>query len=260
MPIKTTILATVIAVSLVNMNAAALVFLDPKADEKEAKKHLGSSLVRHTGERVLMYQGREMNLPAVSVLALARGPYKAWQGALRQALSQKFGIASEADVVAQAQGQAAAEETLRQYPYGPLLGEGFVGFQALGIRTQQPAEYRIHSARYNQVEAISGYSELEVRLADGRKLFGKDCTVIVLRRTDHSREWYRHFQLGIPLPFKHDVAEDLVTSTEIDIVERLKREQGDGRVEYFVPYPGVRGTEYWHDFVRKILHTVDSFQ
>jgi hypothetical protein len=201
-----------------------------------------------------------MNLRAISVLALARGPYKAWQGALRQALSQKFGIASEGEVVAQARGQAAAEETLRQYPYGPLLGEGFVGFQALGIRAQQPAEYRIHSARYNQVEAISGYSELEVRLADGRKLFGKDCTAIVLRRTDHSREWYRHFQLGIPLPFKHDVSEDLVTNTEIDLIDGLVRSLGTAQVEYLVPDPSGRGAEYWHDFFRKILHAVDSFQ
>lgn len=254
------ILATLIIVSFLTMNAAALVYLDPKADEKEAKKHLASSLVRHTGERVLMYEGREMNLPAISVLALARGPYKEWSNALRKVLSQRFGIVSEGEAVARsARDPASADQMLHQYPDGPLLGEGFVGFQALGVRVEQPEEYRIHTARYNQIEAISGYSELEVRLTDGRKLFGKDSTVIVLRRTDHSREWYRHFQLGIPLPFKHDVAEDLVTSTEIDIVDSVKHEQRDGRVEYFVPYPAVEGTDYWHDFLGKILHTVDSF-
>lgn len=259
MPLKTTVLATVIAVSLLNMNPAALVFLDPKADEKEAKKHLASSLVCHSGERILMYQGREMNLRAVSALVLARGPYKAWQNALRNVLSQRFGVASEGEVVAQGQGQAAAEEILAKYPDGPLLGEGFVGFQSLGIRVEQPAEYRIYTKRYNRIEAISGYSELEVRLADGRRLFGKDCTVIVLRRTDHSREWYRHFQLGIPLPFKHDVAEDLVTNTEAELIDGLARSLGGARVEYFVPYPGVMGTDYWHDFVSMILRTVEGF-
>src|SRR5713226_3650610 len=121
MSIKTTILATVI-VSLLNMNITALVFLDPKADEKEAKKHLASSLVRHTGERVLMYQGREMNLHAVSVLALARGPYKEWRDALRKALSQRFGVTSEGELVSHAQDPAAAGTILRQYPERPLLG------------------------------------------------------------------------------------------------------------------------------------------
>ncbi len=185
MPIKTTLLAMVIAVSLLNMNAAALVFLDPKADEKEAKKHLGSSLVRHTGEKVLMYQGQEMNLPVRSVFALAQGSYEQWRSAFRNMLSQKFGIASENEVGTHALDQAAAEEVLRQFPYGPLLGEGFVGFQVLGIRIEHPAEYRIRTAQYNKLEAISGYSELEVRLANGKYLFGKDCSLIVLRRTDH---------------------------------------------------------------------------
>src|SRR3989442_3817174 len=112
MPIKIIVLDTVLAVSLLSMNAAALVFLDPKADEKEAKKHLARSLVRHTGERVLMFEGHELNLPAVSVLALAKGPYKVWQGALRKALLQRFGVASDGEVVAQAQDQAAGEEIL----------------------------------------------------------------------------------------------------------------------------------------------------
>ncbi|WP_447975229.1 hypothetical protein [Nitrospira sp. Kam-Ns4a] len=261
MPIKTTVLATVMAISALNMNVTALVFLDPKADEKGARKHLASSLVRHTGEKVLMEQGNVTDpTSAASVFVLVRSPYKELVRALRMLLSQRFGIASEAEIVTQgAKDPASAAKILYQYPDGPLLGKGFVGLSALGIRIERPVEYRIYTGRYNQLEAISGYSELEVRLADGKQLFGKDCTVIVLRRTDHSREWYRHFQLGIPLPFKHDVAEDLVTSTEINLIEDVARSMGRLRVEYFVPYSGVRGADYWHDFVRTILRTVETF-
>ena len=63
-----------------------------------------------------------------------------------------------------------------------LFGKGFSQFRAIGIRVEHPKEYQLKSRRYNQVKELGGSSELRLRMADGRALFGRDSSLVEIRR------------------------------------------------------------------------------
>jgi hypothetical protein len=98
-----------------------------------------------------------------------------------------------------------------------------------------------------------------VRIADGKALLGKQSSLIVIRRTDHSREWAHFSQLRIPLPFKIYRETFLVTNTEIQVVDNLKRKIENLKLLYFVPSPGYQDRKYWIEFMASIAKAGKEF-
>ncbi|HZS10676.1 MAG TPA: hypothetical protein VFA38_00410, partial [Nitrospirales bacterium] len=86
-----------------------------------------------------------------------------------------------------------------------------------------------------------------------QSLLGRKGTILILGRTDHSKEWLGT-RAGITLPVKKPVSSRLITETEIALVKKIASLSQATDVRFFVPYPGTRGIdEYWKDFVKTIL-------
>ncbi|HEX7767360.1 MAG TPA: hypothetical protein VF443_11640, partial [Nitrospira sp.] len=123
-------------------------------------------------------------------------------------------------------------------PNKPLFGDGFNGFRAIGVPITATREYRIMTKQYNtHVRWWKSYSESEWRLIDGAPLFDKACTVLVVSRTDHSRQW-AWMHPGIPMPFTTIYDTTLVTDKEVALIAALRKQLGQPVVQYFVPSAG----------------------
>jgi hypothetical protein len=68
-------------------------------------------------------------------------------------------------------------------------------------------------------------------------LFGKPFSILVVSRTDYSREW-AWMHPSIPLPFTLMGYTKLVTSREVDVLNTVREKLRQPEVEYFIPYPG----------------------
>lgn len=194
---------------------------------------------------------------AQSVVVLVNAPYEKVLGEFRDVVAQRIGIVAEAEVHERDEGIFPDPEPV---PIGLqrrlLFEKGFVKFREIGIRMKHPKEYQLKSRRYNEVEELSGSSELRLRMADGKALFGKSCTLIVMSRIDYTRQYPRYYD--IPIPPKESMEHDLVTDTEIGLVEDLAARLGSVTPCYFVPYPGGRYKGYWVDFMKEIKEAGSS--
>lgn len=243
-----------------NVDIASGVFFDPKANEKKYKSEvpLADSIPLELGEEILLQTN---GVPATSVVILISEPYEKVRHELVDFLARKVGVASQGEIDIHADREKASSEANEQIGKGwPLFGDGFRALQVLGMRLDPPKEYQIISQRYNQVEKLSGYSQMKLRISDGKQLFNKDFTVIVMRRHDRSREWAAISELRIPLPFKEEVENFLVTSTEIGFLQDYVVAGGDkAKIKYFVPFPGYKDKEYWLDFMTSIQAAAKEF-
>lgn len=250
----------IVLLAFLNLGAMSITYFDPKENEEDFKKEIGgSAILLETGEKIVLYP--QYRLRAISLVTLVGANYERTLKELRDIVSNKYGIAAQGEFSEQQSDlkQSGSQIDEPKWPYGPLLGKGFVEFRKIGVHIERPKEYWIKTKRYNEIEKLSGYSELELRMTNGKAFFGKECTLIAIRRTDHSREWMRHFQLGIPLPFKWPVEEDVVTDSEVRLVEDLIARTGNARAQHFIPYPGYQDEKYWVEFMRGIKETVKDF-
>lgn len=249
----------IVLLALLNLAAMPLTYFDPKENEKEFGEIGGSAILLETGEKLVLYP--QYRFHAISVIVLVGTNYERTLRELLDIVSNKYGIADQGEFREQqdAPKQSKGQIDQLKWPYGPLLGKGFVEFRKIGIRIDQPKEYWIQTKKYNQIEKISGYSELELRMINGKDIFGKECALIAIKRTDHSREWMRHFQFGIPLPFKGPRKDEVVTDSEIRLVEDLISRVGKAKTEYFIPYPGYQDEKYWVEFMNGIKEAANGF-
>jgi hypothetical protein len=257
------------AASTIYTDASSLPYFNPQGDERSwwnyAWMGLGS-IPRELGEKVLRDE-QASALYAVNLVILVNAEYTFVLNELRNVLSDKMGIAREMDGVHGNLGERHPwKKTTRERFDGaawPPLGVGLVAFQSLGMRFDPPIESVLMSRPYNRTEKVTGFSELSLRISDGRGVFGKTVTVIQMTRHDSSKEWFKLGHLGlppIPLPFKVQEDRNLVTDTEIALIEQLKnRLPTSPAVRYFVPYPGNRNESYGKEFVSGAVEAVKHF-
>ena len=177
------------------------------------------------------------SLQAHWVVALVNGPYEQTRIRVRDLILDSFGIASEKEIIADIK---AATPVHPHMPKEPLFGDGFIGFRAIGIPISEGRELRIETNQYNtHVRWWESSSQSQWRIVDGSTLFGRACTMLVVSRTDHSREW-AWMHPGIPLPFTVTGDTKLVTDKETALITTLLEGTGPPQARFFVPPTGYR--------------------
>jgi hypothetical protein len=82
---------------------------------------------------------------------------------------------------------------------------------------------------------LKGFSQVVIRVSDGARLFDQPVTILQVTRTDRLWEWAREFHGVIPLPYKEERwSVGIVTSTEITLIEDLKKHIPGLGVRYFL--------------------------
>jgi hypothetical protein len=174
-------------------------------------------------------------LKATWVVALFNSPYEPTRRQLYEEVQKAFGVASQDEILTRITADGSFDP---HKPCEPLFGDAFTDFHALGIVGIESHEYRIETKPYNtDVRWWKSSSTSHWRLIDGMPLFGKPVSILVLSRTDYSREW-AVLPPDIPLPFTMMIHTELVTNREVDVVETVRAKLRQPDVKYFIPYPG----------------------
>jgi|CXWL01.1.fsa_nt_gi hypothetical protein len=218
---------------LLAVDARALTYMDPNDGAFAFRSLLNDSIPLLKRERVVI---ETKGLVAYWVVALSNLNYAEMKQELEDSIGRDYGIeeAKELDVPLKGQNPIDLNN-----PNDPLFGMGFLGFIQSGVEMNDGREYQIVSRKYNVLADVEGYSVSKWRIGDGSRIFGRGCSLIVMQRTDFSREWARG-HMGLPWPFKTSGATGLVTETEITRVDRIVASRTDKGVRYFVPYPGYK--------------------
>ena len=190
---------------------------------------------RHRERIVLSYKGSDGTLEARWAVVFVSLSFEQTRLNLRKLIQKAFGVESEREITASVQSGRNVNPGM---PTEPLYGDGFIDFKVIGVRMGEGREFRARSSPYNKSGA-NNYSKSEWRVIDGSRLFTNICSLVVVSREDHSREW-AWMHPGIPLPFKTAVVTELVTDTEIRIIEALDQENRPAKIRYFVPYTGYK--------------------
>jgi hypothetical protein len=193
---------------------------------------LQDSITGKARERVVIAYPK---LRAHWVVALFNSPYEPTRRQLHEEVQKAFGVESQDEIIKKIDtGPSFSPHA----PYEPLFGDAFNDFHELGIADVESHEYRIETKEYNaNVRWWKSSSTSHWRLIDGMPLFGKPVSILVLSRTDYSREWVV-MHPGIPLPFTQMVHTELVTNREVDVVETVREKLRQPDAQYFIPYPG----------------------
>jgi hypothetical protein len=100
-----------------------------------------------------------------------------------------------------------------------------------GIRWQSYREARIVTKTYNEIWWKGGRSQALFRIIDGRDLFDRACTIVLITRTDFELQF--GFLHNLPIPVIGLGDDPLVTDREIGLVEQVQNDLGVP-VTYFV--------------------------
>jgi hypothetical protein len=164
-------------------------------------------------------------------------------------VKERWGILQEDDSTRGRISQPSEQIILHDRDW-PMLGEGLAHLSENG--SPPPiSEYQLTSQPYNKVRWINGHSQAVIRVSDGAPLFDTDVTILQVSRTDWAWEWARSSFHGIvPLPWKeYRVAMGIVTSTEIALIEDLKKFMPGIAIRYLV----TDGFMYSHDRYSRII-------
>ena len=196
--------------------------------------YLQDSIPANAGERIVMYYKTPRGgLQAHWVVVLLNVPYEQMRVTVSDFVQKAFGVESEQEIKSSIQREKKINPST---PKEPLYGNGFVDFYVIGVPMSQGREYRMQSKHYNE-SWWNNYSKSEWRVIDGNQLFNRPCSLVVVSRTDHSREW-TVLHPGIPLPFKLTGETKLVTDREVTIIEKIIMNLDRPFVQYFVPDTG----------------------
>ena len=187
------------------------------------------SIPEKAGERIVIWAS---NMQAYWVVVLIDMPYEQARERVRELADAAFGIELEREMISNTHVEKPVDPHL---PIEPLFGDGFSDFRAIGVPVTAAREYRIETNQYNtHVRWWKSYSKSEWRIIDGSRLFGKTGALVVVSRTDHSREWV-WMHPGIPMPFTVVGDTKLVTDKETTLIATLLKNAGDPPACYFVP-------------------------
>lgn len=247
-----TILFSIVFVFITNMSGMSYEFIDPKKNIEEYKKRYGYLIPLEAAEKILIDKNGSF---ADSILFLINAKYEKVRDEMRKIVLSKMGIAYEVESVT----QEYMEELHSGDPKVDLIArKTFNQLNELGIKIDQFTQYRINTSRYNIVKKIKGYSLLEIKIIEGKDVFNKECTLLIMTRTDCWRDWGRESHIGIWIPIKVPTDNKCVTDTEIGMAERLKDTVGIKDLKYFLPK--VRYAPLMDvDMMREIKEELETF-
>jgi len=236
-----------LCLSLIVSNGMALTYLDPNEKDKSIwfKRLLNDSIPFYTGERVVI---ERKGVVSPWVVALIRLDYEVVRKQIEELVQSNFGIEDARETLTKSDEFKTIDLNLAE---DPLFGPGFSGFRRLVPDMKKSREYTIVSKEYNHIDKVDGYSISRWRLGDGREVFNRPCTILVVERADFSREWARD-HTGVLWPFKTSGTTRLVTETEIQLIEKIDGKQEKMSIEYFVPYPAYK-TEVMLELMKSIV-------
>jgi hypothetical protein len=234
------IMPAVLVAAVLNVDATALPYFDPQGDERTSYAYAlkgAGSIPRELNEKVLL-QDQSAPLSATSLVVLVSKEYSVVLKKIQALLAEKMGIAEEHDnqsgVIPKPKDKHPPYVGA-EWPPWPPLGEGLASFRDSVESVGHPKEYQLTSKLQERLTAISGFSEVRIRVTDGRGLLNRDVTILQIRRRDYSREWDRSHIAGIPLG-KGKKAFTLVTDSEVALIESLKELIPGLAVRYFVSH------------------------
>lgn len=214
-------------------NGHALTYLDANDNAAWFKRIYNDSIPFIKGERIVV---ERKGVVSPWVVALIRLSYEDARREIEQSVQTTFGIEEARETCSKAEEFKGIDPNV---PEDPLFGEGFAGFRQLVHDMRTTCEYIIVSKEFNHAPKVGGYSVSKWRLGDGREILGQPWSILVVERTDFSREWARD-HTGIPWPFKISGITRLVTETEISLIDDLIKQRKGASIEYFIPYPAYK--------------------
>jgi hypothetical protein len=229
----------VVASLTVNVDAVSLPYFDPQGSERTSRNyaiHGAGSIPRELGERIVASDASQREI-AHTLIALVNKEFTIVQAELRRLIDMKMGIEMEHVNTTQAIPEAKErwpEHRGPELPPWPPLGEGLRVVGGTAIKLGRVREYQLETRRYNRLASVQGHSIVRMRVSDARSVLGERITVVQVRRRDYSREWFRVWHLGIPLPFKEEYASTLVTNTEVALIDQLYERIPGVMIRYFV--------------------------
>jgi hypothetical protein len=224
-----------------------------------------AAFTKHAGYDPIPIKKREKVLASPkgyqvsSVVFLFMAPYDQVVKELKSIATEQFGefpivekrVNEEHDSLKNAMSSGDEE-------FAAMIAAKLAKFRALNINIEDFRESSFTTKPYNIIDKKT-YSVLFVRIANGQDIFGVECTLIFLRRTDHWVDWYREFHTNIPIPWRGPADTYLVTDTEINLIENLKVKMNIRDSAYFFPF-----SEYSplaaERMMLKIRETVDKFK
>ncbi|MET0515067.1 MAG: hypothetical protein ABW047_07045 [Nitrospiraceae bacterium] len=213
------------------------------------------------GEKVLTQETHALG--ADDLVVLVNQEYETVREMLRSSILKHVGIEEEID---NGRGPIPKPSEERfpyrgiEYPAWPPLGEGLSVFNDRDKQATSPKEYQLTSKPYNRLEDIAGYSEVRIRVTDGKELLGKRATVLQVRRRDYSKERARlHHSIPIPLPYKESLTFSIVTNTEVAMIEAVPRQLPGLVVRYFVPNIRMGDKSYLENFLISLKKASTEF-
>jgi hypothetical protein len=250
------------AVTVMNVEAESLPYYDPPSPWWPSYSYAftgGGSILREQGEKLLLMSAEPPAHGTSSVIALVNGKYGKVRDTLRSLVKERWEILKEEDNILEPILKPSPQ-IIRDDLDWPMLGEGLARLSENG--SPLPAqEYQLTSQPYNKVARINGRSQVVIRVTDGAPRFGTDVTILQVSRTDRSREWARSSFHGIvPLPYKEVRASlGIVTSTEIALIEDVKKYMPGLAIRYFVTY-GIGYDAESDKFIRaKMQEAIEQF-
>ena len=227
-----------------NVDVTGLPYFDPPARDRSEfayRRRGGGSIPRKFREKILLEEDKRY--AADTLIVLVNRDFTVVQESLRSLIRTKMGIAEEDDnstlpLPKDPEPQTREEDYRTNWGQSwPPLGSGFSAFESVHL-AQPPREYRVKTRSYNELKSVQGRSELRIEVADGSVLLERDVTVLQLRRRDYSREWARDahvFGGAIAFPWKEDEKFFLITSTEVDLMQKLRALLPGSNFRYFIP-------------------------
>lgn len=250
---------------LLNIDAAELSYFNPQGSDRTSLSYLyhgSGSIPLELGEKLLTQA-----FGADTLIVVVNGEYAAVQEQVRRLIAQEVGIAEEQNNSPELTGKQSEQQPSyleNEYPTKwPPLGVGLSIFSDVAHHFNRPQEYQLTSRPYNQLEAIEGYSEVRIRVTDGKELLGKDVTILQIGRRDYSMERVRfHHSIPIPLWYKERHVFTVVTDTEVTLIEKLKHQIHGLVIRYFVPTSRISQSwdnSYREDFLAGLLKVAAEF-
>lgn len=195
-------------------------FVDLEKKPHDLKREI-HGVIKEREENVLV-GGRDDDLVA-EIVVVACEKYEKVSLELIEIAKKHFGVKSVEDFVERDywNKQVRFSESIGGRDFAERERKGFSKLEQIGLSTKEFQWRRIRTEKFNVVDKIQGYSELEIEIIDGNSVFGKPCTVISLCRTDHWKDWARHHELPIYLPFKISTEDYSITETEVKLMEEF---------------------------------------
>jgi hypothetical protein len=187
--------------------------------EAEFKRQTTDMIPLRRAERVV---ASEKGYPVPVMVYMIGQPYAPVLPVVRHLAQTAFGEARYAEAV---EGEYIKNWAFFSEDLKAQTQRDIARLQAKGINVRQFQTALLTTQPYNVLDANT-HSLLEIRVVNGRDVFGVDCTLAVLRRTDTWRDWYREFHTGIPIPFKGQADLRLTTTPETDLMERVRASLG----------------------------------